>query len=395
MSATPNALFTPVKLGALNLAHRVVLAPLTRCRNSIDNVPQDIAVEYYAQRASHGGLLISEATVAGWRKVTDAVHAKQGLIVTQLWHTGRVGHSGFTGVPGVAPSAIAIADGTKISTPKGTFDPEVPHALTVEEIAEVVEQYRNAAKLAREAGFDGIELHGANGYLIEQFLSPKSNIRTDQYGGSDENRARFLFEVVEAVLQEWPSARVGLRLSPAGVFGDVLHPTPLETFSPIIARLNQYKLAYLHLIDPRKQSELLPESGISQLIHTLSRLSTSPVIGADGFDRDTAAAAVKNGSFEAIAFGRHFIANPDLPLRLLLGTELNPYDRSSFYGGSEKGYTDYPFLTPEQTSIGLGNLIGNNTDRTAIPLSDKLAALEQESSSWKSASQLIAPALLL
>ncbi|KJE95285.1 NADH:flavin oxidoreductase/NADH oxidase [Capsaspora owczarzaki ATCC 30864] len=404
------SLFTPTKLGALNLAHRVVLAPLTRMRNSPDNVPQPMAVEYYKQRASQGGLLITEATVvsaraqgypltpgiftpeqvAGWRKVTDAVHSKGGLIVSQIWHTGRVGHSAFTGQLAVAPSAIAIADGSKAATMKGQLDQEVPHALTEEEILGVVAEFRHGAKLAREAGFDGVEIHGANGYLIEQFLSPKSNIRTDKYGGSEENRARFLFEVVDAVLQEWPSDRVGIRLSPAGDSCDVFHPTPLETFSAVITRLNQYKLAYIHLIDPRGQAELVPVSNVAKLSDTLARLSTSPVIGASSFERETADAAVASGAFAAIAFGRHFIANPDLPVRYLLGAELNPYDRSTFYGGNEKGYTDYPFLTREQATAGLAKIVGQA--EASLPLSDKLAALQD---SQQTAVGLIEPALAL
>lgn len=383
MSSNTARLFQPAKLGALELKHRVVLAPLTRMRSAQPgDVPTDLNAEYYGQRASEGGLLITEATqvslqgkgypatpgiytdeqVAGWRKVTDAVHAKGGLIVLQLFHTGRVSNSTFQegGAQAVAPSAVAISsDAGKSFTASGTqIDHEVPRALETDEVAGVVEQYRLGALLAQRAGFDGVEVHGANGYLIEQFLSTTSNVREDRYGGSAENRARFLFEVLEAVQTVWPAGRVGLRLSPFGTFNDIQDSAEqrAETWTHVLREIQaRYdgRLAYVHLVEPRVHGDNATDSDSNtDDVRKLVKASgyKGPVLTAGGYTRASALAATdaETGYSDAVAFGRKFIANPDLPARLAADAPLTKHDRSTFYGGDAKGYTDYPTLAEEQ-----------------------------------------------
>ena len=366
-------LYTPLQMGAFDLHHRVVLAPLTRMRSSQPgNLPNDLMATYYGQRASKGGFLVSEATqvaqqgqgypatpgihsaeqVAGWRKITDAVHAKGGLIVLQLWHVGRVSHSSFQpdhGAP-VAPSAV---------TPKGNaftaqfqqVPYETPRALETDEIAGIVEAFRKGAENAKAAGFDGVEVHSANGYLLDQFLQDGSNKRTDRYGGSIENRARLTLEVTDAAIAVWGAERVGIRLSPYGTFGDMHDSDPVALFSHIIAELSKRKLAYLHLIEPRaggdgsKPVEDAPDA--SGLFRSKFH---GVLISAGGFNRESAEQAVGTGAADAVAFGRIFIANPDLPERLRHAAPLNAYDRATFYGGGEAGYTDYPTLAEAQKS---------------------------------------------
>jgi N-ethylmaleimide reductase len=369
---TKPKLFTPLNLGALALQHRVVLAPLTRMRARLPgNVPTPLNAEYYAQRSTPGGLLIAEATqvsrsaqgypgtpgihsdeqVAGWRLATDAVHAKGGLIALQLWHVGRISHSSLQpggGLP-VAPSAIALD--AKTFTRDWQLAPfETPRALTTGEVAGVVEDYARGARLAEEAGFDGVEIHAANGYLIEQFLQSRSNRREDGYGGSIDNRSRLLREVTDAVVGVWGADRVGVRLSPWGIANGSGEDDPIPLYTHVIEALAARRLGYLHLIEPRasgtgKADIHRPE----QPSATATFRSRWPgvLIGAGGYDRDGAIDAVERGTADAVAFGRAFIANPDLPLRLERGAPLNPYDRPTFYGGSEKGYTDYPALEPE------------------------------------------------
>ena len=356
-------LFTPIRIGAFDLTHRVVLAPLTRMRAEMPgNVPGDAMVEYYAQRATPGGLLIAEATyvsrqgnggygspgietdaqAAGWRKVVDAVHAKGATILLQLWHVGRVSHASLQpdGGQPIAPSAIDAGLGALLKDGPGAATP--PREIALAEIPEIVAQYRRAAERAKAAGFDGVEIHGANGYLIDQFLQDGSNKRTDAYGGIIENRARFLFEVADAVAGVWGPDRVGVRIGPNNVFNAMHDSDPKALFSYVAAGLRDRGIAYLHIIEPRIKGnieiDVLPPIAAT----TLKPIFKGPVIAAGGFDREQAIAIVENGGADLVAFGRHFIANPDLPLRLRVGLPLNAYDRSTFYYGGAQGYAGYP-----------------------------------------------------
>ncbi len=360
-------LFTPTQLGALSLKNRVVMAPLTRMRAAHEDIPGELAAEYYSQRAS-AGLIISEATqisnlgkgypatpgiysdaqVAGWKKVTDAVHAKGGKMVCQLWHVGRISHSSLhteEGLP-VAPSAIAPIGKVYTATWQ-LAEYETPRALGVEEISTLIADYVHAAKQAKLAGFDGVEVHGANGYLLDQFLHDGSNKRDDQYGGSVENRSRLLLEVLTAVVGVWGADRVGVRLSPYGTFNDMSDQDTLGLFTYLVQQLNPLGLSYLHLIEPRSTmaggTDKLKE-GLPSTSALFRPLFNGKIIAAGGFDRAGAEEFVAKGEADAIAFGRFFISNPDLPARLEKNALLNPYDRSTFYGGSAKGYVDYPTL---------------------------------------------------
>jgi N-ethylmaleimide reductase len=363
------SLFEPAQFGALALAHRVVMAPLTRLRSAQPgDIPTALNAEYYGQRASQGGLLITEATdiaddargypgapgihspeqIAGWRLATDAVHAKGGLIVNQLWHCGRISHSSMRpdGSVPVAPSAIAAPGGHVNVRGEGVAF-ETPHALEVRELAAVVASFRQAAVNAKDAGFDGIEVHGANGYLLDQFLRDGSNQRTDVYGGNFENRTRFLLEVVDAVAGVWGAARVGVRLSPWGSFNGMSDSDTGALFDYVVAALATRGLAYLHLVEPRadQNSDVNAlNADAPDVASRFKRIFGGPVIAAGGFTRETGEAAVAAGNADAIAFGRLFIANPDLPERFRQGAALNRHDRSTFYGGGAKGYTDYPAL---------------------------------------------------
>lgn len=358
------SLFSPLHLGRYKLAHRVVMAPLTRMRAGPGNVPNELAPEYYGQRASSGGLIIAEATqvtpygqgypstpgihsaeqVEGWRKVTDAVHANEGVIFLQLWHTGRSSHSSFQpdGVLPVAPSAIAITNQTVLTPEWKPVPYETPRALELDEIPWIIEAYRQGARNAMAAGFDGVEIHGANGYLLEQFLHDRSNKRTDIYGGSIENRARLLIEVTEAVTEIWGAERVGVRLSPFGTYNDVGDADPVGLYSHVLSRLSELDIAYVSLIEARASAGM--EIDAPQAVGQLRPFWRKPLILAGGFTGDSADEAIRAGSADAIAFGRHFIANPDLPIRLKLGAPLTHYDRSTFYGGGAAGYVDYPVL---------------------------------------------------
>jgi len=362
------SLFSPLKVGRYQLRHRVVLAPLTRMRAAKPSLaPRALNAEYYAQRATAGGLLIAEASpvmasgfgspgvpgiysqaqVVGWREVVDAVHAKGGIIFLQLWHVGRVSHSSFQpgGVLPVAPSAVPIAD-LKTGAADGKAVPyETPRALETSEIPGIVEAYRQGAKNALEAGFDGVEIHGANGYLIEQFLQSHTNLRTDQYGGSIENRTRFLMEVTKAVVEVWGADRVGVRLSPYGVANGSGEPDPMPLYTHAIKQLDPLGLAYLHFIEPRSSGAGRAEvnhQNVPSAMVLFRPLWSGILITAGGFTGETAEAAIADGYADAIAFGRIFISNPDLPRRLQRGYPLTPYNRATFYGGDAAGYTDYP-----------------------------------------------------
>jgi N-ethylmaleimide reductase len=362
-------LFKPLHLGAISLSHRVVMAPLTRMRaGAPDNVPTELSVEYYRQRASTGGLIISEASqisptgqgypatpgihsaaqIAAWKKVVERVHGRGGKIILQLWHVGRVSHSSLQ--PGsllpVAPSAVAVA-GTVFTADWKQVPYEVPRALETAEIPGIIEDYRKGAQNALLAGFDGVEVHGANGYLPDQFLQDRTNHRSDSYGGSIKNRTRFLLEITDAAVSIWGAERVGVRLSPWGSYNDIGDSNPVSLFTYAIQELSTRGIAYLHLIEPRATAEQLGlnTAAIPQSAARLFRRAfKEPLIAAGGFARESAAAAIEKGQADAVAFGRDFISNPDLPLRLMLGARLNPYDRSTFYGGGAAGYTDYPAL---------------------------------------------------
>jgi N-ethylmaleimide reductase len=362
-------LFSPLKIGPYQLGHRLVMAPLTRMRAEKPSLaPRPLNAEYYRQRATSGGLIIAEASpvmatgfgspgvpgiyteqqIAGWREVVDAVHAKGGVIVLQLWHVGRVSHSSFQpgGVLPVAPSAVPISADFKTTTADGKVVPyETPRALETSEIPGVVDAYRQGAKNALKAGFDGVEIHGANGYLIEQFLQSHTNLRTDRYGGSIENRVRFLMEVTKAVIDVWGADRVGVRLSPYGIANGSGEADPLPLYTHAIKSLDPLGLAYLHFIEPRSsgagRAEVNHQNMPSAMV-LFRPVWNGVLISAGGFTGEMAEAAIAAGHADAIAFGRIFISNPDLPRRLQHGFPLTPYIRATFYGGGETGYTDYP-----------------------------------------------------
>ena len=357
----PKTLLEPFQLHDLTLPNRVVMAPLTRSRAGAERIPNATMAEYYVQRSA-AGLIISEATTIspeangwlespgiytdamteGWKGITQAVHAAGGRMFLQLWHLGRSSHSSFHGgsLP-VAPSAIAI-HGDGIHTPTGKQPYEVPRALETDEIPRVVDDYRKAAVRAREAGFDGVEIHGANGYLIDAFLQSRTNHRTDRYGGSVENRTRFLLEVVEAVTGVWPACRVGVRLSPNGVFNDMGSPDYREQFTHAASRLDAFGLAYLHVMDGlafgfHKLGEPMTLAEFRAVFH-------GPLIGNCGYTQEKAEAAIAAGLADLVAFGRPYIANPDLVERFRNGWPLaKQADMSTWYSPTgAKGYSDFP-----------------------------------------------------
>ncbi|MFT4152137.1 MAG: alkene reductase [Paracoccaceae bacterium] len=352
-------LFTPLQAGAIAMKNRVVMAPLTRSR-AVGLVPGPLHVEYYRQRAG-AGLIVNEGTqispmgqgymdtpgihsaeqVAAWRKVTDAVHAAGGKIVVQLWHVGRISHPDLLGgrAP-LAPSAIRANGKTFVG---GEYIPlGEPRAMTVEEIAATVQDYRHAARNAIEAGFDGVEIHSANGYLIDQFLRDTTNRRTDAYGGSIENRTRFLREVVAAVAGEIGAARTGIRLSPWSNANDVgIDSDTLALFSAVVDFLNTQNLAFLHVIEGQTGG---PRDFPAEGMAALRKRFKGVWIGNNGYTRQTAIAAVDSGAVDAVAFGRLYISNPDLAERLATDAALNPLPTENVYGGGAAGYTDYPEL---------------------------------------------------
>jgi 2,4-dienoyl-CoA reductase-like NADH-dependent reductase (Old Yellow Enzyme family) len=346
-------LFDSLKLGALTLPNRIVMAPLTRLRAGAERVPNELMAEYYTQRAS-AGLIISEATsvtprgvgyygspgiwnaeqVAGWRIVTDAVHAAGGRIFIQLWHVGRISDPEFhNGAPPVAPSAIAAEGHVALLRPKRDY--VVPHALTTEEVHGVLAAFRHGAELANQAGFDGAEIHGANGYLLDQFLQTRTNHRDDEYGGSLENRARLLLEVTDAVISVFGADRVGVHLAPRCDVHSEGDANPEETFTYVASQLGQRKIAFICAREKVADDSLAPK---------VKAAFGGVFIANEGFDGASAQAALTAGWADAVAFGQAFIANPDLPERLRTGAALNPPDFATFYAPSAAGYTDYPVL---------------------------------------------------
>lgn len=357
-------LLTPATLGDLELNNRMIMAPLTRCRAGDRWVPQPMNAIYYAQRAS-AGLIISEATqvarnglgyantpgiyaqeqIEGWKPITKAVHDKGGKIFMQLWHAGRVAHSDLleNGDSPVAPSAI-VAD-YLADLPNGQFPHVPPRALKLEEIPQIIEQFRQGAKNAKEAGFDGVELHGANGYLPEQFLRDNSNHRTDEYGGSLENRAKFMLEVIHALIDVWGKDRVGVRLAPSSTFND-MHGTDIPTtFTYVVRELDRMGIAYLHIVEPRISGNVtIEDDGTGMGAKFFRSLFNGKLLSAGGYTRKTGEKAIANNDADFISYGRLYVANPDLPERFALKAKLNKYDRSTFYTRGAEGYIDYPSL---------------------------------------------------
>lgn len=348
-------LLEPYTLGALDLPNRVVMAPMTRNR-APDTLPSDLMTTYYRQRAD-AGLIITEATqvtpmgqgypntpgihseaqVERWRRITDAVHDAGGRIVLQLWHVGRISHPSFhDGAQPVAPSALR-PDGMTFTADGQQVPFETPRALETEEIPTVVDQYRQGAANAQAAGFDGVEIHGANGYLIDQFLQSGTNRRTDRYGGAVENRTRFLLDVTDAVTGVWEADRVGVRLSPGGTFNDMHDEDPKVTFGYAAQQLIDYDLAYLHVVE----NEFADGTRVSSFMRDAY---DGTLMVAGGYDRTSGEEALQTGRADLIAYARLFLANPDLPERFARDAPLNAWDEDTFYGGGAEGYTDYPTL---------------------------------------------------
>ncbi|NGZ44760.1 alkene reductase [Cytophagaceae bacterium 50C-KIRBA] len=356
-------LLEAIKLGQDNLKNSMVMAPMTRSRATVDGLVGESTQVYYSQRAS-AGLIITEAIniskqalgspltpgiytteqIAAWKKVTQAVHEKGGVIYAQLWHTGRVGHSLVkNGELPVSVSAVAI-EGQQHFTMEGMKDYETPRALSTEEVKSIVQEYKQAAINAIEAGFDGVELHSAFGYLPNQFLADSVNQRTDEYGGSDENRNRFVVEIMQEMVQGIGEAKVGIRISPTSTYNGISHQHPVEQFSLLIQELNKLPLAYIHIMHVPFSPEQFPTYPSSS-IETFGKISQHPVIANLGYTRETGEAELQKGIAKLISFGTLFIANPDLPKRFELNAELNQADRATMYGGQDQGYIDYPFLT--------------------------------------------------
>jgi N-ethylmaleimide reductase len=368
---TLDNLFSPWAVGPYDLAHRVVMPPLTRMRAEPGiNAAGSAAAEYYGQRATDGGLIIAEGSqispvaqgfprtpgihsdeqIEGWKLVTKAVKDRGGVIFLQLWHVGRVSHTSFQpdGQLPVGPSAVAPESGEAFTVEWKRVPFQVPRALAHDEVVTTGEAFKVAAQNAEAAGFDGVEIHGANGYLVEQFLHSQSNQRTDDYGGSTENQARFLLQVAEAVAGVWGPERVGVRLSPFGVANGSGEENSFELYSHAIARLESLGLSYLHLIEPRASGMAMRDvdhQGVPSAATVFRQHWSNALISAGGYDGPSADAKIEAGEADAIAFGRHFVANPDLPERLRNGWPLNPYNRPTFYGGGEVGYTDYLFYS--------------------------------------------------
>jgi N-ethylmaleimide reductase len=354
-----NNLFSPITLGDLDLSNRIIMAPLTRNRAAEGNVPQDMNVEYYRQRAS-AGLIISEgsqvspqglgypgtpgihsdAQTAGWKRITEAVHKEGGKIFMQLWHVGRISHTSLqenNALP-VAPSALKPKG--QIFTYTGMQDFETPRALTTDEIPGIIADYVSAARNAKRAGFDGVEIHSANGYLIDQFLRDSTNQRQDQYGGDANDRMLLLLEITEQVVAVWGKHRVGVRLSPENSFNDIKDSNPQQTFNTVAKRLSDFPLAYLHILEGDMMT------GERQLDYVILRKCFNGYYMANnGYDFEMANASIAEDRADLVAFGKLFIANPDLPYRFANHLSVNSPDSTTFYGGNEKGYTDYPAWT--------------------------------------------------
>jgi len=365
MDKTNNPLLKNYTLGDITLPNRVIMAPMTRSRAGDGNVATELMAAYYRQRAS-AGLIISEGTqiskqgvgypwtpgihsdeqVESWKKVTDAVHEEDGKIFAQIWHVGRISHPYFhNGDLPVAPSSVKPEG--QAFTPEGMKDFVEPRALEADEIPGVITDYVDAAKNAIRAGFDGVEIHGANGYLIDQFIQDGTNKRTDRYGGSKKNRARFALEVTEAVTDAIGSNRTGIRLSPSGEFNDMYDSNPKEIFTYLIEELNQFDLAYLHLVEPLSDVSDKPNYA-SRVAECYRPAYKGNLIACGGYDRESGMAILQKGTADLIAYARLFLANPDLPERFAADAELNKPEPDTFYGGDKEGYIDYPFMNEDE-----------------------------------------------
>ncbi len=347
-------LFQPLQLGDIKIPNRIIMSPLTRQRSGATRTPNEMMREYYEQR-SGAGLIITEATcidpmgvgykdtpgiwndeqVLGWKKITEAVHKKGGQIFLQLWHVGRVSDPSFlNGQTPVAPSAIAPKGHVSLLRPQRPF--VTPRALETKEVQEIVQLYKKGAENAKRAGFDGVELHAANGYLIDQFLQTKTNKRTDQYGGPVENRARFLLEIADAAIEVWGAGRVGVHLAPASDSHDMGDDNPKETFGYVARELGRRKIAFIFTREGQREGYLTPH---------IKKEFGGPVIANQGLDPDQAAALVAKGEVDAVSWGKYFISNPDLPERIRLGKSLTPFNPETFYTEGPQGYIDYPKAT--------------------------------------------------
>ncbi len=370
-AATPvdTPLFTPTRIGSIDLAHRIVMAPLTRARTASDRVPTALMAEYYGQRTS-AAMIISEATiispqgagyaftpgiynqeqVEGWKNIVNTVHSKGSKMISQLWHCGRISHPSLQpeNTTPSAPSASIPGEKSGQAFTETGWQPYVePEALTTEGIKAVVADYRQAAINAKEAGFDGIEVHSANGYLLNQFLSDSVNKRSDAYGGSIENRARLLFEVLDAVSEIWPSDKIGVRISPWNTFLESYLSDNPALYEYVIRKLNDRNLAYLSVVELKNDPVNKPEDKAdlpASITKFVRQYFSGPILTTGGFGAGTGNAEILNGNADIVGYGRDFIANPDLPERLKIGAPLNTPDYDSFYGGNHKGYTDYPFM---------------------------------------------------
>jgi N-ethylmaleimide reductase len=355
-------LLEPIKVGNYTLKNSMVMAPMTRSRANFDGIVGDTTVLYYTQRVS-AGLIISEAIniskqaigspltpgiytaeqIRAWKKITQAIHEKGGLIYAQLWHTGRVGHSlAKNGERPVSASALAI-EGQQHFTIEGMKDYETPRALSTEEVKNIVQDYKQAAINAMEAGFDGVELHSAFGYLPNQFLAESANQRTDQYGGSTENRNRFVLEIMQEMVNAIGSDKVAIRISPTSTYNSITHQNPVKQFTTLIQELNKMPLSYIHIMNVPFPSDKFPQYPANS-VETFGKLTQHTVIANCGYTKESGEAALENGTAKLISYGALFLANPDLPKRFELNSELNQPDRATMYGGQDQGYIDYPFL---------------------------------------------------
>jgi N-ethylmaleimide reductase len=356
-------LLETIQVGKNTLKNRMAMAPMTRSRASMDGIVGESTVLYYTQRAS-AGLIISEAIniskqalgspltpgiytaeqIAAWKKVTEAVHEKGGVIYAQLWHTGRVGHSLVkNGEQPVSASAIAI-EGQQHFTMEGMKDYETPRALSTEEVKNIVQEYKQAAINAMEAGFDGVELHAAFGYLPNQFLAESANQRTDEYGGNHENRNRFVVEIMQEIVDAIGEEKAVIRISPTSTYNGIVHQNPIEQFTLLISELNKLSLAYIHIMNIPFPADKFPQYPVNA-VETFGKLTPHTVIANCGYTKETAEAELEKGIAKVISFGTLFLANPDLPKRFELNAELNQPDRATMYGGKDEGYVDYPFLS--------------------------------------------------
>ena len=355
-------LLESTKIGNKILKNSLAMAPMTRSRADINGIVNHSTSIYYSQRAS-AGLIISEAInisqqaagspftpgiyskeqIEAWKEVTEAVHQKEGVIYAQLWHTGRVGHSLVkNGNLPVAPSAIAI-EGQQHFTMEGMKDYETPKALTENEISAIIQDYKQAAINSMEAGFDGVELHAAFGYLPNQFLAESSNKREDNYGGSHENRNRFVLEVMQEMVDAIGADKVAIRISPTSTYNGISHENPVEQFTLLINELNNMPLSYIHIMNVPFPGDKFPQYPLNS-VETFGKISKHPIIANCGYNRETGEAELEKGIAQLISYGTLFLANPDLPKRFELNAELNEPDRATMYGGKDQGYIDYPFL---------------------------------------------------